>query len=1069
MFILNREVKRIFSRRNWLLAKRYSDYNIIDSLHIDSDENLENFHVEADVNVNGFMNHVELELHDDGTISEFSCDCPYCAENVVACAHIGVILLELAELQPDSFPYDYNPELDRQKAYRQWMAKQLAAKSKSFIKHYAQQNDSEFHANLMSEKVRLMAYATIDSNVITLNYKIGTQKLYVVKNIIDLIHSIDNHEEVSYGKNLTFYHCMEAFDEASQAQLRFIRQYVQDHALQYEYGYGSSRRYLELDESSLDAFYDLYHDEAGDYINLTFDDGEINTLPLRIDQEDEFLALTCKIPLDQLLRGKNHWYTIQHDSLCRFQEDTSIRCSEILKTLQEERQILIHKDDMPDFCKYVLPVIQDHIELSGTSLEEFKPEAVYIQSYVDVEDNGDISLKITYHYEDRPIQYAIDDNQTQHLELERILMFVKEYASVIDYDAHIAYINEDDPHVYSFLKNGLEYLNQLSEVFISDAIRQMNSPKHVSMSVGVHMKNNLLEIDVNSVQIPREELVNVLRSYRKRKKYHRLKNGDLLYLQSDEVEEVDTLLQDLHIQPADLADGSTSLPAYHAFALENFAQEAKYTEVQRNKQFQSIIQRIQNLPHQTYELSDHYQNILRDYQKFGYQWLSTMSEYGFGGILADDMGLGKTLQIIALIEEDHKKNPHHTSIVICPASLIFNWRDEVEKFSTDISCLCVHGGTNARKLQIETAQNYALVVTSYDYIRRDYEQYQNASFHYIILDEAQYIKNHTTKNAFAVKQLQGAHRFALTGTPIENSLAELWSIFDFLMPGYLYNYHYFRSNFEREIVKNKNEKIQLKLKRMVEPFILRRIKKDVLTELPDKTESVYFQEFNEEEQKIYLANLAQINKELQVKMQMEEMDKFVILAMMTRLRQICCDTRLLYENVKDTSTKLQGCMDIINTAKMNGKKVLLFSSFTTMLDLIEAEFLKENIRYLKLTGETKKEQRHAYVEKFQNEPYDVFLISLKAGGTGLNLTAAEIVIHYDPWWNMSAQNQATDRAYRIGQTKNVQVYKLIMKDSIEEKILKMQERKMNLADSFVAGNEGSITSMSNEEIMELFK
>ena len=1069
MYIQEQEIQRIFTPKNWQLAVSYQTKDIIEEIEILHDEEHRNYRIRAVVEVYGYENDLSLTLTEGGEITRFHCDCPFCEDDEVACAHIGVVLLTVYDLTPVSFPYYYQPATQRKDVYRQWLEQQMMRKSKAFIEHFAEQNNSEFHANLMSEKVKILAFADMDGDIPSVSFKVGIQKFYVIKNLLNFVSAIEEHKNFSYGKNLSFYHCEEAFDDVSQLILHFIQKYIKDHFMQFEYGYGSSRRSMELDPDTIDDFYELYHDEASDYIDMKFEDSEISTLPILIEQQDEFYALRSEIPMEQLTKGNEYWYLIDHHTIHRLQKEVSTTCDELLRELKVERQILIHKDDMIDFCKYVIPTIRDHVELKGVSLEPFMPYPIFIQSYVDVEENGDISIKITYHFEDMPIQYAIAEQVDEHLDLERILMFVKEYASVVDYDAHVAYINENDPLVMSFLKNGLEYMNQLSEVFISDAIKQMNSPKHVSMQVGVRMQNNLLEIDVNSVQIPRDELVNVLRSYRKRKKYHRLKNGDLIFLQSEEVEEVDDFLQDLHLSPTDLANGAASLPTYHTFELENFAKDAKYTEVQRNKQFQTMVERIKDLPHHTQELSEHYQGILRDYQKFGYQWLSTMSEYGFGGILADDMGLGKTLQVIALLEEDYVRNPQHTSIVICPASLIFNWRDEVEKFSTRLTCLCVHGTTANRKKQISDAQNYALIVTSYDYIRRDYETYADQQFHYIILDEAQYIKNHTTKNAFAVKQLQGTHRFALTGTPIENSLAELWSIFDFLMPGYLYNYHYFRANFEREIVKNKNEKAQQKLKRMVEPFILRRVKKDVLKELPDKTESVYFQEFNDEEQKIYLANLAQINSELQIKLQMEEMDKFMILAMMTRLRQICCDTRLLYENINQVSTKLQGCLDIVNAAKTSGKKVLLFSSFTSMLDLIEAEFLKENIRYLKLTGETKKEQRHAYVEKFQNEPYDVFLISLKAGGTGLNLTAAEIVIHYDPWWNMSAQNQATDRAHRIGQTKNVQVYKLIMKDSIEEKILKLQERKMNLSDAFVAGNEGSITSMSNEEIMDLFR
>jgi SNF2 family DNA or RNA helicase len=309
----------------------------------------------------------------------------------------------------------------------------------------------------------------------------------------------------------------------------------------------------------------------------------------------------------------------------------------------------------------------------------------------------------------------------------------------------------------------------------------------------------------------------------------------------------------------------------------------------------------------------------------------------------------------------------------------------------------------------------------------------------------------------------------LTGTPIENSLAELWSIFDFLMPGYLYPYSYFANEYERPIVKEKDEQKQLELKNMISPFILRRRKQEVLKELPDKIETTLPIEFNEDEKKLDLANLAQVNMQLQDKLQMDQVNAIAMLAMLTRLRQICCEPRVLYDNIKDQSSKLEACMDLIRRFRETGKKILLFSSFTSVLDLIHDALNAEDISHYTLTGSTDKVKRRELVAKFQEDDTAVFLISLKAGGTGLNLTAAEAVIHFDPWWNMSAQNQATDRAHRIGQENTVQVFKLIMKDSIEEKIQQLQEAKKDLADAFVEGNDGTITSMSREDIMELFK
>ena len=401
--------------------------------------------------------------------------------------------------------------------------------------------------------------------------------------------------------------------------------------------------------------------------------------------------------------------------------------------------------------------------------------------------------------------------------------------------------------------------------------------------------------------------------------------------------------------------------------------------------------------------------------------------------------------------------------------MIYNWEDEIAKFSKTLNCISITGTKAKRTLGIQKYRDYDLLITSYDYLRRDVDLYQDHEFECIILDEAQNIKNQKTKNAQFVKRLKANHRIALSGTPIENSLAELWSIFDFLMPGYLYSYHYFKKEYEIPITLDEDEKTTKRLRNLVNPFILRRTKKEVLKELPDKVDHKYMLEFSASEKKLYLANLAMVNKEMQAKMKEVHFDRIAILAMLTKLRQICCDARLVYDNIKEPSTKINATISLIKTLTENNKKILLFSAFTSLLDLVSNQLDKEQISYYMLTGSTNKEERRKLVNNFNEDDTRVFLISLKAGGTGLNLTSAEAVIHIDPWWNLSAQNQATDRAHRIGQNANVQVYRMIMKDSIEEKILKMQERKANLADSFVEGNNGSLSKMSKEQILDLFK
>ncbi len=438
---------------------------------------------------------------------------------------------------------------------------------------------------------------------------------------------------------------------------------------------------------------------------------------------------------------------------------------------------------------------------------------------------------------------------------------------------------------------------------------------------------------------------------------------------------------------------------------------------------------------------------------------------------------GKTLQVLAVTlsyvnrqkEEGKKAQP---SMVACPSSLTLNWLGETEKFAPTLKALVVSGSAQEREKKIQTIEQYDVIITSYDSLKRDIELYEEKyQFKYMIADEAQYIKNNNTQNAKAIKRITAQTRFALTGTPIENSLSELWSIFDFIMPGYLFKYRKFKEIYELAIVKENSEEKMQRLKKMIEPFVLRRIKKEVLTELPDKTVTVLYNEMEEEQQKIYLSHLARAKKEVADEIQMNgfENSQIKILALLMRLRQICCHPNLFLQDYEGESSKLVQCMDVITDATKGGHKILLFSGYTSMFPIIEKELKKRQISYLKLTGQTKVSERIELVDKF-NEDKDikVFLISLKAGGTGLNLTGADMVIHYDPWWNLSAENQATDRTYRIGQKNNVQVYKLITKNSIEEKIYELQQKKAKLVDNMLSTQNTFINQLSKEDIMELF-
>ena len=361
-----------------------------------------------------------------------------------------------------------------------------------------------------------------------------------------------------------------------------------------------------------------------------------------------------------------------------------------------------------------------------------------------------------------------------------------------------------------------------------------------------------------------------------------------------------------------------------------------------------------------------------------------------------------------------------------------------------------------------------ILITSYDLLKRDITCYEPFQFRFQVIDEAQYIKNPLTQSAKSVKLIKAQTRCALTGTPIENRLAELWSIFDYLMPGFLFTYSHFRRQFEAPIVKDGDTYALESLRRLTGPFVLRRLKKDVLKDLPDKLETVVYSMAEDEQKQLYTAHALALKEELeQMSGDTYGSERIQVLAELTRLRQICCDPSLCFDRYKGGSAKLDTCMELITGGIAGGHKILLFSQFTSMLELIGARLKKEGITFHELTGATPKEERIRMAGAFQTDDTPVFLISLKAGGTGLNLTAADVVIHYDPWWNVAAQNQATDRAHRIGQEKQVSVFKLIMKDTVEENILKLQEQKQDLADQIISGEQVSIGSLTREELLKI--
>lgn len=467
------------------------------------------------------------------------------------------------------------------------------------------------------------------------------------------------------------------------------------------------------------------------------------------------------------------------------------------------------------------------------------------------------------------------------------------------------------------------------------------------------------------------------------------------------------------------------------------------------------------------------ETVLRPYQKHGVGWLWFLRRNGFGGILADEMGLGKTLQTLAFIQSclAHKMDPGAPAptLVICPTSLVHNWVLEAGRFTPGLRVLALHGAD--RHLQFDRIPQSDLVVSSYALVRRDAERYRDVEFDLVVLDEAQHIKNRTTQNAQAVKSMRARHRLVLTGTPLENSVLDLWSIFDFLMPGYLGAARDFRERYEVPISRERDLAAQTRLARRVRPFLLRRLKREVAAELPAKIEQVAFCDLTAPQAAVYRQLLEAGRREVleAVGQQGLAKSRMVVLTTLLRLRQACCDLRLLKLPDLDphtTSGKLDLFAELLEEVIDGGHRVLVFSQFTTMLALLQERLAAEEVAFCQLDGSTP--NRAEVVQRFQNRPdIPVFLISLKAGGTGLNLTGADTVIHFDPWWNPAVEAQATDRAHRLGQTRVVTSYKLITRGTVEEKILRLQERKREAAHALLADEEQLAGALSGEELQEL--
>ncbi|MDO5417604.1 MAG: DEAD/DEAH box helicase [Lachnospiraceae bacterium] len=935
---------------------------------------------------------------------------------------------------------------------------------------------------------------TTQKRELKIEFKIGREKQYVVKDLIAFAQAMSHGTYVEYGKNFAFYHSLDAFTPESRPLVEFVVEQVNTYRDYYSQFRKSSfdtqppLRELHLNRENRDRFFDICENQVVETeLSLR---GRWNLLVCRQNPQFHVLIKKQGNGLSVSLSGKRFiffgekgLYLGDEERIYRCDEE----CSRILGVFVDQMSasvkntVTVSEKDIPLFYQRVLRKIEPYCIFDGDEIdwEVYQPEPLRAEFKFDSGEPGELVMEPTLFYGDYSFHPIEDETLPRTVcrdvpEEFRVSQLITKYFKYKEPEGRKLVIREDDDTLFQLMEHGMEEFAQLGTVLVSEGIRNWRILPPPKVSASVSMGSGWLDIKLDMGELSSGDLEQILKAYQQKRKFYRLKTGEYLKLEDDGLLAVARLSDGLSLSGKELLEGGVRLPGYRALYLDSLFKEGPGIAFYRDQMFKAMVRGMKAVEDSDFVVPDSLQSVLRGYQKLGYRWLRTLDAYGFGGILADDMGLGKTVQVISLFVDEYlgKKDRPDRSLIVCPASLVYNWENEFQKFAPELSVCAVAGNAAEREEVLKNLekQECQVIITSYDLLKRDMAYYENMSFRFQIIDEAQFIKNASTQSARAVKAIRARTRFALTGTPIENRLSELWSIFDYLMPGFLFTYQKFKKSYETPIVKDGDQEALKNLKRLIGPFILRRIKKDVLKELPDKLETVVYSRFEGKQKELYTANAAKLKEELENQSDgTYNSEKLQILAGLTRLRQICCDPMLCYENYKGSSAKLDTCMDLIRNGVLGGHKILLFSQFTSMLSLIEKRLKEEEIQYYTLTGSTSKEDRLKMVESFHTDPVPVFLISLKAGGTGLNLTAADMVIHYDPWWNVAAQNQATDRAHRIGQEKQVSVFKLITKGTIEENILTLQESKKSLADQIIAEGTLSFASLTRADILQMLE
>ncbi len=904
---------------------------------------------------------------------------------------------------------------------------------------------------------------------VRVSLRAGQERLYVVRSLWQFLTALEEGREITFGKSCTLELSWGGFSEADRALLQLLCDAERTAEVSGMLARtGAAARFLAIPERMLPRLLQL-----------------LEKRPFRLSAGEKERDLPgipegrVNLSFSMGLRGREIEVRAEAPEDLRFidRDGFYVCCAgEIIRTERAQRAALRSMDGGSTVFTFgpeesvfaissLLPRLKSagEVEIEGRLKDRLINRPLTARANLD--RSGDaVVCRLTFHYGDA----VIDPFHPREPEAESGLLMVRDAEGerrAMDVLAACGFrINggevalQGSAKIWRFFTEGLAQLQGCCEVWLSEAFRHMR-PRRAALSGRLGMRGNVMQLELLLDGEPFEDTDGILRALREKKTWYRLPDGAFLDLAGlSDWEELADAAEGAQ-QPEEERRSSTEIAGYRALWLMNLLGE-KNLPVEADEAVRSRYDRSRMI---TEPCPQPIAALLRPYQERGFAWLQSLYRLGMGGVLADDMGLGKTLQVIALLQWARERDGAQPSVIVAPTSLLYNWERELKRFAPGLKTLVAEGGPAQRERQItalgEKPGETDVYLTSYPLLRRDSALLCGVSFRFAILDEAQHIKNAASAGAGAARELKAVSHFALTGTPMENHPGELWSIFDAVLPGYL-------DTFARFMQRYGEGGDAEGLRRRIRPFLLRRLKKDVLADLPEKTESVLLAEMTPEQRRVYRAALQRLKPDERT---LSGGGRFRVLAALTELREACGHPALILPEYAGSSGKLDLLMDILPGALESGHRALIFSQFTRMLRIIERRLEATGIESFYLDGETPARERMDRVQRFNAGEGQIFLISLKAGGAGLNLTGADWVIHYDPWWNPAAEDQATDRVHRIGQTKSVTVTRLVTRDSVEEQVVRLGERKRELFERMIEAGEAFPTQLTEEEIRALFE